>query len=135
MGWTRSTSVSRGKERCSMLEAEFERAIVEMAHLFGWRVASFRPAMSSKGWATPVKFDGAGFPDLTLVHPDGFVVFAEIKSQSGKLSPGQVEWAETFARSSDRFGTTAVRYRVWRPSDGDAIARLLSFGRVTEWAP
>jgi hypothetical protein len=47
-------------------EASFLEQIIDLAHLFGWRVAHFRAARTFSGWRTPVQGDGKGFPDLVL---------------------------------------------------------------------
>jgi hypothetical protein len=116
-----------------MIEIEFERAIVDLAHTFGWKVASFRQAGTGKGWRTPVKYDGKGYVDLTMVHSSGKIIFAEIKAAKGKLSPEQVAWQETLLLASTPWGDN-VRYFVWKPKDSNQIAKVLSFGRVTSWA-
>ncbi len=109
-----------------MLEIEFEQALVDLAHTFGWHVAGFRPARTSKGWRTPVKYDGKGFPDLTLAHPEHGVVFAELKADRGRLSPEQAVWHAVLKAAG-------ARVFIWYPSDANEIAALLSGGRVTEW--
>lgn len=123
-----------------MTEIEFEQAVVDLAHTFGWRVAGFRPARTQHGWRTPVKYDGKGWPDLTMVHPSGRIIFAELKTDRGALSAEQAEWADTFvaAIAADRRALgvpSMVEYHVWRPRDGDHIADRLSFGRVHTWTP
>jgi hypothetical protein len=123
-------------------EIEFEQAVVDLAHMFDWRVASFRPAQTGKGWRTPVKYDGKGLPDLTMVHASGHVIFAEMKAQRGTLSPEQAEWGAVMLNATanitmllrDEVDDPPVAYCVWRPDDADDIARILSFGRVTKWA-
>ena len=52
-----------------MSERELQDAVIQLARLLGWRVAHFRPAMTTRGWRTPVSADGAGFPDLGGGHP------------------------------------------------------------------
>lgn len=37
----------------AVTEAQFQAAVVDLARLAGWRVAHFRPARTSHGWATP----------------------------------------------------------------------------------
>ena len=113
-----------------MTETEFEQAVVDLAHIFGWMVAGFRPAMTGKGWRTPVKHDGKGYPDLTLVHPCGAIIVAELKTGRGRRTPEQLAWADVFA---DVWANGVPVYRLWRPSDGDEIVQLLSHGRVTAW--
>jgi hypothetical protein len=74
-----------------MSEKDFERQVIQLAKLLGWRVAHFRPAMNRRGkWQTPVAADGAGFPDLVLVRDR--LIFIELKREGGKLSKAQVEW-------------------------------------------
>lgn len=126
-----------------MLEIEFEQAVVDLAHMFGWRVASFRPAGTGKGWRTPVKYDGKGYPDLTLVHPTGYIIFAEMKSDKGRTSPDQDNWALILSACSIQIEERidrpelipSVRYCLWAPRNAVEIAVALSFGRVREWSP
>ena len=121
-----------------MTEVEFEAYVVELAHAFGWRVAGFRPAQTNKGWRTPVKYDGKGYPDLTMSHPGDRrhtfprVVFAELKVGTNKRSPEQLAWAETLS-AAESGRASVVAYRLWHPDDADEIVSLISFGRVTEW--
>ncbi len=100
-------------------ERDFERQVLELAKICGWRTAHFRPAKTSKGWRTPVSGDGAGLPDLILVRPPE-IVFAELKSEAGgKLRPEQREWLEALSRCE------GVEARLWRPSDFEEIERTL----------
>jgi VRR-NUC domain len=73
-------------------EAELQQAVIETARTFGFLVAHFRPAKTNKGWRTPVSADGKGFPDLVMVHPLRGLMFAELKSDRGNLSPDQKRW-------------------------------------------
>lgn len=100
-----------------LTEDELLRAVIDIAHLHGWRVAHFRPAQTQRGnWVTPVMADGKGFFDLVLVR--NRVLFVELKSQKGRLSPEQRDWADAVAKTG---GAT----RVWRPSDLPEIAEIL----------
>lgn len=97
-----------------MTEEQFLDTVVALAKLHRWKVAHFRPAQMQSGrWATPMKGD-KGFPDLTLARR-GVVMFAELKSEVGRLSKEQKEWGEELG---DLF-------HVWRPSDLPRIADLL----------
>jgi hypothetical protein len=98
-----------GTTLATMTEAELLDFVVEMAHLFGYRVAHFRPAMTKHGWRTPVSADGAGWPDLTIVGR-GRVIFAELKAERGRTSDEQKDWLAWLFDA----GATAT---VWRPSD------------------
>ena len=112
-----------------MNEADFERAVVDLAHLWDWKVAGFRPARTKQGWRTAVKYDGAGYPDLTMCQPKRrLIIFAELKSDKGYLSDEQIVWRETITQSA--WETADVRYYNWKPADADEIARLLSAGRI-----
>ena len=75
-----------------ILEKDFQRTVIEMAKVLGWRVHAERPAIRQSGkWSTPIQGD-AGFPDLVLAHPQKGVIFAELKSERGRLSEGQRDW-------------------------------------------
>lgn len=99
-----------------MLEADFQKQVVELAHLFGWKVHHTRPAILPGGkWAT--HGIDAGFPDLVMAHPAHGIIIAELKSQKGRISEAQLEWAIALRES--------VRVRFWRPSDLADIIQLL----------
>lgn len=76
-----------------MTERQLQGAVIDCARLLGWRVAHFRPAKTAKGWRTPVEADGAGWPDLTLIR-DGYLIFAELKAATGRLSADQHVWLD-----------------------------------------
>jgi VRR-NUC domain-containing protein len=103
-------------------EADFQSVVVEVARLAGWRVAHFRPARTDKGWRTPVTADGAGWPDLVLVRPPR-IVFAELKSERGKVRPEQTEWLDVLRLLP---GTEVY---LWRPNDWDALVEVLTGSR------
>jgi hypothetical protein len=66
-----------------------------------------------------VQYDGAGYPDLTLVRPPR-VVFAEMKSQTGRLSETQREWL------ADLAACPGIESYVWRPNDWFSIETILA---------
>lgn len=55
-----------------------------------------------------------GFPDLTIVHPERGVVFAELKTADGRLSRAQKTWIATLEQAG-------ARVFVWRPDDWQTI--------------
>jgi len=59
-----------------------------------------------------------GFPDLVLVRPPR-VIFVELKSDSGKLSPDQVDWLT-------KLRTSSVEAYCWCPSDWDTVYMTLA---------
>lgn len=103
----------------SETEAGFTRAVLELAKLHGWRTAHFRPAMTAKGWRTPVQGDGSGFPDLVLVRGCR-LIFAELKSANGKVAPAQTEWLLALWHAG-------AECYIWRPDHWpDIVAKLES---------
>lgn len=114
------------KLRDHQTEDEFKDAVVELAQRTGWLVMHTRPARTNKGWRTPLQGD-RGFPDLVLVKRPR-VIFAELKSQRGSLTIDERRWMDELYQVADESNgiVTAV---VWRPSDWDAIADLLTYGR------
>lgn len=99
-----------------MTESEFQSVVIDLARMFRWRVAHFRPAKTKYGWVTPVQADGKGWPDLCLVRER--IVFAELKSDAGKLAPEQREWAQALADAG-------CESYVWRPADLEQVAAVL----------
>lgn len=91
-----------------MTEAQLQAAVIDIAHLFSWKVAHFRPALTKRGWRTPVAADGQGFPDLLLVRER--VIAAELKAADGRLSAEQVAWQVAFRGAGCEAHT-------WRPAD------------------
>lgn len=107
-------------------EKDFQRKILELAKTFGWKVAHFRAAQNARGiWMTPVGADGAGWPDLILVHPmRNIIVARELKKQKGRVDPDQERWGAWLT-------AVGVDWKIWRPSDWDEIVGFLGGGRVT----
>lgn len=107
-----------------MKESEFQRQVIQLAQLHGFRVAHFRGVKTPTGYRTPVAADGAGFPDLVIAKR-GLIIFAELKAEKGRLSVEQEKWIESLGPS-----TESRLVVVWRPSDWDAIVRAIVNG---EW--
>lgn len=104
-----------------LTEAQWQSQVIQMARALGWMVAHFRPGMNSRGrWMTAVAGDGAGFPDLVLVHEKtGDTLFVELKRDGVKLKdPAQLRWGAALGLQGD--------YRVWRPADFEEARLRLS---------
>ncbi len=84
--------------------------VVELAQLRGWLVYHTHDSRRS----------APGFPDLvlSLARPPR-LIFAELKTDHGRLTPDQVEWMS-------RLGAVGVETYLWRPQDFDAITEVLA---------
>lgn len=88
-------------------EKGFQQTVIDLAHL--------------RRWLTYHTFDSrhsaAGFLDLVLVRGQR-LIFAELKSETGKLSPQQKSWfCALMAANQEVY--------VWRPVDWNDIQRIL----------
>ena len=92
-------------------EDAFQKAVIKLAHDRGWKVAHFRPALTAKGWRTPMEGD-TGYPDLTLAR-NGVTLHWELKAKGNKPSKDQEAWA------------VALGGRVLWPKDWDYIWEAL----------
>lgn len=107
----------------ALTERDFTSQIRELAALLHWR----------RYHAWLAKHSPAGFPDEVLVRPPR-LIFAELKTDRGKVSPAQAEWLDDLARLPN------VEAYVWRPEMIDAIticlqARQLPLARPGVWQP
>lgn len=117
-------------------ERDFMEQVTQLAEIRGWSWAHFRPAETAKGWRTPVSGPlGKGWPDLVLVRPhDRRLIFAELKSDYGAVSPEQAGVISTLAaiehhptpmdiplRSKAPLAHPSIEVVVWRPMDWDKI--------------
>ena len=91
----------------SISEKEFMAQVVQLLKLFQWKYYhTYRSTRSPEG-----------FPDLILVR--GCVVLAvELKSEKGKVTEAQEEWLSALRK-------TAVKVKIWRPSDWEDIVKCL----------
>ena len=71
-------------------EDSLQQTVVDAAWIGGWRVAHWATARTKESWRTPCRYDGKGFPDLILSRDR--VIFAELKSSTGRMSVDQTEW-------------------------------------------
>lgn len=95
-------------------ETQFQNSIIDYAKLRGWLVFHDNDSRRNR----------AGFPDLVLAR-EGEVVFAELKSQHGRIRPEQHQWLESLApETTEADGATHSVY-LWRPADWTEIERVL----------
>lgn len=96
-----------------MTEDQFLEAVAKRARDLGWVLHHDR--RSDKA----LQMGDRGFPDLVLARER--VLWVELKDETGKLRPEQVEWR-------DRLIGAGMDWRLWRPREWSSgeIERILS---------
>jgi len=89
-------------------EKQFSQQVVDLGHLYGWLIYRTWRSIHSP----------AGFPDLVMVRPPR-LIFAELKSEKGKLTSVQEEWLARLGMLS------ACEVFLWRPDDFEDIVEVL----------
>ncbi len=110
----------------SITHEELVKAIADLLHTRGWKVAGFRAERLQRKdgsiyYETPVRFDGTGWPDIVALHKETFRrIAAEVKVGNDTLKPEQREWLELM----DRCGFEAYE---WDENDwvSGGIERIL----------
>lgn len=78
-------------------EKQFESHVIEYARNMGWKVyCSYNNSRSEPG-----------FPGLVLVRD--VILFRQLKSENGRISKTQNEWAEALIHTGSDF-------KIWKPS-------------------
>ena len=101
-------------------EKDFQRTVVEYCHALGYLVfhqidMGFKdPETGRQSYSRRI---GPGFPDLVIAG-HGRVIFAELKSEKGKLSKDQQAWLQLLSDAGEK-------WFVWRPSDWSNIEKIL----------
>jgi len=114
--------------RLHLTEAQFQEMIVARARAQGWLIhhdrGDYRQCIAGD----------SGFPDLVMSDA-ALTIFAEVKSERGKLTDHQAHWLQNLsvipadqwldgsATSVEREG---VLVAVWRPSDWPTIQEVLA---------
>jgi VRR-NUC domain len=109
-------------------ETAFLAQVLQVAEMYGWEGAHFRPALTGRGWRTPVQGSlGKGWPDLVLIRGTR-LVFAELKRDGAKLSPDQdrvLELLRGLRLLLPGLGAIGPEVYVWHPADFDNIIEIL----------
>lgn len=96
-------------------ESDFQQTVVELLGTLGYRHLHVRRTIGrGRKWVTSTNL--VGWPDLLAWCP-GRVVAIELKSESGKATPEQLDVLATLAAAG-------IECRVIRPSD---------WGSLVEW--
>lgn len=98
--------------RRALSERQFQDQIVDLAHLTGW--------LAYHSWSS--RHSEPGFPDLCAVHPARGVLFAELKTETGRVRPEQTQWIDTITAAAEH----GVRARLWRPSAWPEVVAVLN---------
>lgn len=101
-------------------ESDWTTWVIDTARWHGWRAFHARAARTATGWRTPMQGD-PGFPDVCLARR-GTVIFAELKTQRGRVAPDQRAWLDALGE----------RAEVWRPADRAAVLEVLSAQNTEE---
>jgi protein gp37 len=91
-----------------MTEKELSQQVQQLARLKGYRVYHTFLSVYSE----------PGFPDLCMAK-EGRLIFAELKTERGKVTSSQKDWLEVLAASK------ACEVYIWRPGDWDEIVKVL----------
>ena len=113
----------RGIEQAPVTETELLNTVTEIFEVQGCRafhVNDSRREVNEDGRRKLVgDAQAAGYPDLTIAGVRQTVIWAELKSRTGKLEPEQVEWLDDLPPH---------QAYVWKPDDLDVIARIAESG-------
>ena len=98
------TAPGRQKVLDAMLEKDFQTGVLKLARFHGFALA-YHTHDSRRS--------APGFPDLVLVNPPtGRVLWRELKTNKGRVSPEQRAWLDGLTAAGMDAG-------VWRPNDLD----------------
>lgn len=105
------TELTRARQALDAVvpEREFQASVVDLALLRGWRAWHDNDSRRNV----------AGLPDLLLVRPPR-LLFAELKTEKGRLSPAQREWLDALGRCP------GIEVHVWRPGNWPEIEEALA---------
>jgi hypothetical protein len=120
-----TANVDRSPVRLAITEDDFLATVIELATLCGWLI--FHDYDSRR--------NPAGFPDLVLVHPHKTpgIIFAELKTNRGKLKTKQGDWLNKLAEVIDKIYRPPmprehIGVYLWRPQHWDKIEQILMGG-------
>jgi len=102
-------------------EKDFATQVEDLLKLYGWK---FYHVLEQRSYS---KRTSKGFPDYVAVRPPR-LIFAELKSEEGKLTPEQEEWLDLLREC--QLGTIVLpedcpEVYLWWPSQIEEIAEIL----------
>lgn len=101
-----------------MSEATWQEQLLDLAHFLGWKHMHVRRSIGKgKKWVTATNV--TGYPDLTMwSERQQRLIFVELKSESGKPTPEQVEVLGSLKAAGQEV-------YLWRPSDLETAKAIL----------
>ena len=110
-------------------ETDFQRFVTDALDLAGWKWFHDSDSRRNK----------AGLPDIIAAHPDRGILFAELKTQKGRLRPEQASWLSHLALAvvpgddeEPWGGRRRVFVKVWRPADWQDVLEVTGVSRMIE---
>ena len=91
-----------------MKEEELQEEVRKLSALLGFKYYHTYSSRNSE----------SGFPDVVLVKPPR-VIFAELKSERGTVTPKQQEWLTALSACG------GVEVYLWRPQDMEEIGDVM----------
>lgn len=111
------------RELRAVTERELQSRVLDLARMYGWRVAHFHDSRRQVRPGVMVgDRDAAGFPDLVLVRGTE-LLFVELKRETGRATDLQLEWLEALG------AVPGVEALLVRPSSFDELAVRLCRSR------
>jgi hypothetical protein len=109
-------------------EKAFQAEVTKFAESYGWTVNFTRRSMVQQGgakrWVTNTSVKG--WPDLCCLHPDGYVIFLELKGVDGKPSDEQIEVMRTLQAIASVIPQQRFRAFVAYPQEWPRLARMFT---------
>jgi hypothetical protein len=90
----------------SMTEKQFAAEVEPLFKLYHWKYYHTFNSQHSV----------PGFPDYVAIREK--VIFIELKTETGKITPAQIEWIKALRKAKQQV-------YIWRPSDFDLIVKAL----------
>jgi len=119
---SKTANVEGNQLHPAIAESDFLAAIIDLANLTGWLV--FHDYDSRK--------NPAGFPDLVLVNPHKSpgIIFAELKTNKGRIKTQQGDWLNRLAEVVDNIYPPPmprenIGIYLWRPRHWNQIEEIL----------
>ena len=98
-------------------ESELQQAILQLAEAHNWKayhVVNVKRNIRNRS--------SIGFPDIVLAHATRGIIFAELKSKTGKVSADQEEWISVLHNAA--LVRPAESY-LWRSDNWKEIERRI----------